>query len=170
MLHTFPTRRRPGRRVSHSLLPYGINAGLLDAAVYTPVVAAAWAGLSGVALQVCNPLCCEFSDLIVGVNPPYFLVAANLMQPSGVVGWCQSAADSPGPALQVRYIESPCLDLCDGDALNRRPAEFDIGFCVGQVGLVIQVLCDNLSHSLPPISLPPHIISNLSSFFSPLAK
>lgn len=52
----FPNPETTGSSCFTYALAYGINAGLLDAAVYTPVVAAAWAGLSGVALQVRNPL------------------------------------------------------------------------------------------------------------------
>ena len=53
-------------------LAYGINAGVLDAATYTPIVAAAWQGLSTIALQ-----------------------------PSGLVGWCQPADGAPNPAVQT---------------------------------------------------------------------
>lgn len=52
-------------------IAYGINAGILPAAEYTPVVAAAWAGLASISLQ-----------------------------PSGLVGWCQPEGGGPGPANQ----------------------------------------------------------------------
>jgi unsaturated rhamnogalacturonyl hydrolase len=52
-------------------LAYGINAGILPAADFTPVVAAAWAGLTSIALQ-----------------------------PNGLVGWCQPPGGGPGPAEQ----------------------------------------------------------------------
>jgi hypothetical protein len=64
-------------------LAYGVNAGILPAAEYTPVVAAAWAGLASIALQ-----------------------------PNGLVGWCQPAAGSPGPALQ-----NSTSDFCVGQFL-----------------------------------------------------
>jgi len=50
-------------------LAWGVNNGVLDAATYTPVVAAAWAGLAGTALQ-----------------------------PSGRVGWCQPPNGQPNAA------------------------------------------------------------------------
>lgn len=48
-------------------IAYGVNTGILDRATYTPVVAAAWQGLSSVALQ-----------------------------PGGLLGWCQPPGGSPG--------------------------------------------------------------------------
>jgi unsaturated rhamnogalacturonyl hydrolase len=53
-------------------MAYGINSGVLDAATYTPIVAAAWQGLATIALQ-----------------------------PSGLVGWCQPADGAPNPAVQT---------------------------------------------------------------------
>ena len=48
-------------------IAYGVNAGILDATDYTPVVAAAWAGLTTIS-----------------------------QQPSGRLGWCQPAGAAPG--------------------------------------------------------------------------
>ena len=53
-------------------LTYGINAGILDAATYLPVVTRAWAALSTLALH-----------------------------PSGLVGWCQPVGGGPAPATNV---------------------------------------------------------------------
>lgn len=48
-------------------MAYGVSAGLLDAVDYTPSIAAAWAGLTSIALQ-----------------------------PSGLLGYCQPAGAAPG--------------------------------------------------------------------------
>jgi unsaturated rhamnogalacturonyl hydrolase len=53
-----------------AMLAYGVRAGLLDAATYTPVVAAAWEGLTSVSLA----------------------------NGTGVPGWCQPVGDRPAAA------------------------------------------------------------------------
>lgn len=62
-------------------LAYGVNSGILDAAVFTPIVLRAWAGLTSVALQ-----------------------------PSGLVGWCQPPGAAPGPAV-VSGTSDFCVGL-----------------------------------------------------------
>jgi len=63
----FPNGETTGSACFTFAIAYGINTGLLDAATYTPVAAAAWAGLVSISLQ-----------------------------PSGLVGWCQPPGGAPG--------------------------------------------------------------------------
>ena len=63
----YPNPETTGSSSFTFAMAYGINAGFLDAATYTPVVTRAWQGLSTIALQG-----------------------------DGLVGWCQPAGASPG--------------------------------------------------------------------------
>ena len=62
-------------------MAYGVNAGLLPAAEYTPVIAAAWAGLTTIS-----------------------------QQPSGLLGWCQPAGAAPGTET-VNSTSNFCVGL-----------------------------------------------------------
>lgn len=68
----YPNPETTGTAMFTFALAWGVNNGVLDAATYTPVVAAAWNGLSTVALQ-----------------------------PNGLVGWCQPPDGQPHPATQT---------------------------------------------------------------------
>lgn len=48
----FPNPETTGSSCFTYMLAWGINAGLLDAATYLPVVEAAWTGLATISLQV----------------------------------------------------------------------------------------------------------------------
>ena len=63
----FPNPETTGSACFAFAIAFGVNTGLLDAATYAPVAAAAWAGLTSIALQ-----------------------------PSGLVGWCQPPGGAPG--------------------------------------------------------------------------
>lgn len=65
----YPNPETTGTALFTYALAWGVRHGVLDATTYQPVVAAAWKGLSTVALQ-----------------------------PGGLVGWCQSVGAAPGPA------------------------------------------------------------------------
>ena len=51
----YPNPETTGSACFTYAIAYGINAGLLDATTYIPVVAAAWEGLANISLQVCKP-------------------------------------------------------------------------------------------------------------------
>ena len=68
----YPHGETTGTSAFAHAIAYGVNAGLLDAATYSPVVEAAWAGLTTISLQ-----------------------------PGGLLGWCQPAGAAPGTETQT---------------------------------------------------------------------
>jgi rhamnogalacturonyl hydrolase YesR len=68
----FPNPETTGSAQFTFGIAFGVNTGILDRNTYTPVVEAAWKGLSSVSLQE-----------------------------SGLVGWCQPVGGAPGPANQT---------------------------------------------------------------------
>ena len=68
----YPNPETTGTAMFTAGIAWGVRAGVLPAATYTPVVAAAWAGLQTISLQ-----------------------------PSGLVGWCQPADGQPHAATQT---------------------------------------------------------------------
>jgi len=66
----FPNPETTGTACFTYAIAWGINNGVLDAATYTPIAAAAWAGMSAVALQA-----------------------------NGLVGYCQPPNGQPNGAL-----------------------------------------------------------------------
>ena len=82
----YPNPETTGTACFTYAIAYGINAGLLDAATYTPVVAAAWQGLASISLQVC------IQTIILGcssANVPPSSIPLTAWRSRGVVPACR---------------------------------------------------------------------------------
>lgn len=98
----FPGPETSGTAGFTYALAYGINAGLLDPALYGPVVATAWAGLSSVSVQA------RAMGLPVGARTGNRSMRSPV-QPSGLLGWCQAADYEPRGASRASTA-----DFCVG--------------------------------------------------------